>query len=297
MENLDKNLISPDRQKTYRNARYKQICKGFISFCADQVIPENMGNEIQWLESLKDQGLSASTIRTYGHAVKSYLLDNRDTTGLTANENIIAEYQIEAEFKSFKLPRVMNRKHREHLVSGEELHEILKHSNLQTRIIIEFLASTGCRVSEMTGIRLSHVRKVRESEFRIRVTGKGSKERVIRINGGLRKRLYKAFPNAMTFLFESSSGKRYTRQGVHDLVKRAGERVSIYGLHPHSFRHFYATFLIDKTGNMDAVSRYLGHSDVATTLGMYYHGKDLTLEELNLDLYGNRGKKRSTANA
>jgi len=239
---------------------------------------------------LKDQGLSASTIRTYGHAVKAYILDNQDTSKMTFNEKIISEYQIEAEFKSFKLPRTSNRKHKEHLVTNEELQEILKHSRTKTRLIIEFLASTGCRVSEMTGIRLNHVRKIRESEFRIRVMGKGSKERQIRINGGLRKRLSNAFPNTKTYLFESLPGQRYSRQGVHDLVRRAGEKVSIYGLHPHSFRHYYATFLIDKTGNLDAVSRYLGHSDVSTTLGMYYHGRELTLDELNLDLYGQRGR-------
>ena len=295
MENLDKNLISRGKQPMFRNERYRHICERFITWCAEQEIPESIGNEILWLESLHDQGLNASTIRLYGYAVKAFLLDNIDTEGLTMDEKLFHQFKIEYEFRTFKMPRVSNRKAEEYLINHDELHEVLNHSKLKTRMIIEFLASTGCRVSELTGIRLRHIRKVRDSEYRIRVLGKGRKERVIRINGGLRKRIAKAFPDTETFLFESAPGRSYSRQGIHDLVKRAGERASIFGLHPHSFRHFYATFLIDKTGNIDAVSRYLGHSDVSTTLGMYYHSRDLSLEELNLNLYGDRGKNKGVA--
>ena len=293
MENLDKNLVISEKQAVFRNDLYQSICQRFIFWCQDQSIPEIMENEILWLESLKDEGLSAATIRLYAYAIKGYLLDNLDVTDMTPSDKVLAEYQIESCFRSYRLPRIANKKHKVRVINHDELILILKRCRVKTRIIIEFLACTGCRVSEMRMIRLSHVRKVRSSEYKIRVLGKGRKERIVRINSGLRKRISKAFPNTQIYLFESSPGQFYSRQGVYDLVKRAGERVDIYGLHPHSLRHYFITTRLKETWKLNALSKYVGHSDPSTTL-VYLNDDDLSLDELSLDIYGRRGKKGET---
>jgi integrase/recombinase XerD len=128
----------------------------------------------------------------------------------------------------------------------------------------------------------------REDEFRLRITGKCSKVRFIRISGSLRKRISRVYPNTSTYLFESSPGTHYARQTIFEIVQRAGKRVGIRGLHPHSLRHYFATEMIDKTGDIEAVSHYLGHSEVSTTLGMYYHNRELTMEQLRFNFYGRR---------
>ncbi|MDC7234563.1 MAG: tyrosine-type recombinase/integrase [Spirochaetales bacterium] len=273
-----------------------QICKRFSVWCLDQGIPENIGNEIEWLESLVDQGMAAATIKTYAFAVKAYLIDNLDCSDMTEDEKILTHYRMESEFRSFRLPRDAKKKNRDIEITFEDIVQILQASKPRSRVIIEFLANTGVRVSELTGVRLSHVRKRRESEFHVRIMGKGRKQRVVRIKGGLRKRIAKEFPDTLSFLFESSPGQPYSSQGIHDLVKRAGERVGIYGLHPHSFRHYFATTLLKKTWKLKAISEYLGHSDEATTL--IYIGKDcLTMDDLDQGFYGNRGKNGRKGNA
>lgn len=273
-----------------------QICKRFASWCSEQAISENMGNEIEWLESLVDQGMSASTIKTYAFAVKAYLIDNLDCSDLSEDEKILAHYRIESEFRTFRLPRYAKKSSREVEISFNDVVDIIQASKPRTRVIIEFLASTGIRVSELTGVRLSHVKKRRESEFHVRIMGKGRKQRVVRIKGGLRKRIAKAYPGTIMYLFESSPGQSYSAQGIHDLVKRAGEKVGIFGLHPHSFRHYFATLMYEKTGKLKGVSEYIGHADEATTL--IYIGQDrLTMEELDQQFYGKKGIKRRKVNA
>jgi len=291
MQNPDLNLINWDSEAVYRNAKYKYIAQRFIRWCDDSKACLSLGNELEWLESLKDQGKSAATIKLYAYAVKAFLIDNLDGSDMTPDEISIAKYKLELGFRSFKMPRSINRKHKERVLSDDEVQLLLSSSREKARAMIEFLASTGCRVSEMINVRKKNIQKLREFEYRIRVMGKGRKERTVLITGGLRKRIYKAYPDTRTYLFESSAGVSYSPQTVHEIVQTAGKRIGVKGLHPHSLRHYFATHMIDKTGDIESVSEYLGHSDVSTTLAMYYHNRKLTIDQLRFNFYGDKGRK------
>ena len=83
------------------------------------------------------------------------------------------------------------------------------------------------------------------------------------------------------FLFERPDGRPYKRSAVSMAIHRHGLRVLQRQISPHTLRHSFATLRIRKTGKIEAVSRYLGHSSTAITLDMYVH-EDLSMEELEL---------------
>jgi integrase len=142
---------------------------------------------------------------------------------------------------------------------------------------MRFLFETGARVSEMTGARLDRC-KVDGPMVNIRVLGKGSKERILRLPVETYSMILSTFKGSV-YLFETSGGKPYQRTYISEQVttigKRIGRRISA-----HTMRHSYATKLVTTyPDKLDAISRSLGHSNVSITLGMYVH-TTLTDDEL-----------------
>lgn len=135
--------------------------------------------------------------------------------------------------------------------------------------MLEFLWATGCRVSEMTGIRRGDV-DVDDSEARIRVNGKGSKERHVRIPAALYHRIRDIY-RGEEFLFETREGNAYNRSYITREIARIGRKVLRRRISAHTLRHSFATRMIGKTHKTKAVSRYLGHSSTSITLNMYVH--------------------------
>lgn len=140
--------------------------------------------------------------------------------------------------------------------------------------LLELLYGTGCRVSEAVGIQLQDIDF---DEGLIRVTGKGSKQRLVPIGGVLvdalisylapegRPRLVS--PSSRSFLFLNARGGPLTRQGV-DLVIR--QRALLAGVpreivSAHVFRHSCATHMLEHGADIRVVQELLGHVSIATT--------------------------------
>lgn len=161
----------------------------------------------------------------------------------------------------------------------EQLLASLKDSEpvmLRNRAIIETLYACGLRVSECCSLSLNDVSL--EDCF-LRVIGKRNKERMIPFYPGLadtlknylhsyREQYAKVDCDA---LFISQRGKRMAVRTVQQIVQEAGERISLpFPLHPHMFRHSFATHLLDNGADLKAVQELLGHSQLSTTQ-LYTH--------------------------
>jgi integrase/recombinase XerD len=122
----------------------------------------------------------------------------------------------------------------------------------------------------MIDIRLSDCRLI-NGHIRIRIIGKGKKERYIYIPTELYQAIRHQY-KGKTWLFESRTGKQLHRKNVALQIGKAAKRVGVTSFHPHMLRHSRATdMLLNKDISLKAVSKFLGHASVATTAQMYIH--------------------------
>jgi len=141
------------------------------------------------------------------------------------------------------------------------------------RAILEVLYATGIRVSEL--IRLKQ-RDVLESQGIVRVFGKGSKERLVPIGDSALRWIarYKTDCRSalalrgtgLDALFLNARGKPMTRMAIWKIVQASTRKAGIgKEVHPHTFRHSFATHLLEGGADLRAVQEMLGHSDISTT--------------------------------
>jgi integrase/recombinase XerD len=144
---------------------------------------------------------------------------------------------------------------------------------VRDRAILEVLYATGMRVSELTTLRQADVS---EEGGIVRVFGKGSKERLVpigppalgwisRYKRECRTRLpRRAASNDVLFL--NFRGLQLTRMAIWKMVQSYAHRAGILReVHPHTFRHSFATHLLEGGADLRAVQEMLGHSDISTT--------------------------------
>lgn len=143
----------------------------------------------------------------------------------------------------------------------------------RNKAIIETLYSCGLRVSELTGLLISQVYP--EAGF-VRVTGKGSKERLIPIGSEALKYIdiylkqvrihqpvLKGFED---ILFLNRRGKALSRVMIFIIIKNLAEKAGIKkNISPHTFRHSFATHLVEAGADLRAVQQMLGHESITTT--------------------------------
>jgi integrase/recombinase XerD len=169
-----------------------------------------------------------------------------------------------------KLPEVLNHEEVELILAQIDLSSPAGRRN---KAMLEVLYGCGLRVSELTELRLSHI--YFDQEF-IRVTGKSHKERLVPIGRIARKEIRNYLPDRHSLprierdhediLFLNRRGRKLSRVMVFtmikDLVAAAGIKKNIS---PHTFRHSFATELIDRGADLRAVQEMLGHESILTT--------------------------------
>lgn len=148
-----------------------------------------------------------------------------------------------------------------------------KPEGMRNKAILEVLYGCGLRVSELVNLRLSDIHK--ESEF-IRIIGKGNKERLIPIGNNALKyiniyiaevrvqlNIKKGFEN---YIFLNRTGSSLSRISVFTMIKSLAEKTGMKkSISPHTFRHSFATHLIEGGADLRAVQEMLGHSSITTT--------------------------------
>lgn len=157
----------------------------------------------------------------------------------------------------------------EEILSKEEIDLLKETVNTRLSLIIETLFATGLRVSELVGIKVKTDIEVKDKIAFITVKGKGSKERRVFIPEELLNRI-NSFSGK--FLFENRNSKAIDRKQIWREINNVGYSVLNKDLHPHTFRHSFATYMIVvKKKTVKAVSEYLGHASTSITQDMYLH--------------------------
>lgn len=147
-------------------------------------------------------------------------------------------------------------------------------AGLRDRAILEFLYSTGARISEVVDLDVDDLHFAQDAV--VRLFGKGSKERVVPVGGYAQRAvsdyLVRARPSLAAkgkgtpALFLNQRGGRLSRQSVWLLLSKAAERAGITTeVSPHTLRHSFATHLLEGGADVRVVQELLGHASVTTT--------------------------------
>ena len=181
-------------------------------------------------------------------------------------------YKLEQVLNEIKLKKINSKEvNRDLLLSKEEVETLIENTSEKLGLIILFLYSTGTRISEMIGVKLSNIAE-RERYYEIRIVGKGRKERKIKAKKGLVEKIISHFQSKQ-YLFETVTCKKDNRGYVSMEIKKAGWRILRKDISAHTLRHSFATRMIDEGKSIKGVSKYLGHSNVSTTLELYVHSE------------------------
>ncbi len=224
----------------------------------------------QFLAALSKSGLSPRSVTRACSAIKGFhkfLLGD----GITTRNPATA---IDAPKLPRKLPDVLSQTEVETILSqpGPEPGD-KKSLWLRDKTILEVLYATGIRVSELIGLKQSHIMADQEI---IRVYGKGSKERIVPIGGSALRWIGRYRTEGRPFLlrrgqsqdalFLNARGTPMTRMAIWNVVHEYASKAGISKeVHPHTFRHSFATHLLEGGADLRAVQEMLGHSDISTT--------------------------------
>ena len=148
-----------------------------------------------------------------------------------------------------------------------------KPEGMRNKAIMEVLYGCGLRVTELINLRISNVNE--QSEF-IRIVGKGDKERIVPI-GSIALKLIKIYVQEIRvhlnikrgnedYVFLNRSGTQLSRISVFTMIKALAQKINLNkSISPHTFRHSFATHLIEGGADLRAVQEMLGHSSITTT--------------------------------
>jgi integrase/recombinase XerD len=184
------------------------------------------------------------------------------------------------------------------VLNFEEIEKILKlprtnnKLGLRDKAILELLYSSGLRVSELLNLKISDLFFDEEV---IRVTGKGSKQRIIPIGSSAIEWITNYLVHSRPLLekkelsqnsvFLNSKGRKLSRMGIWKIVDGYVKQTDIIkDVHPHTFRHSFATHLLEGGADLRAVQEMLGHSDISTTQ-IYTHIDREYVKQMHKDFH------------
>jgi len=218
----------------------------------------------EWLAALYRDELTAVTIRRKLAAVRGLFKFLQREGVIPTN---VAKL-VRTPKAPKKLPEVMTAEQANTLLDGVAAGEIERPHPARDRAIFEVLYGCGVRVSELAGLNLEDLDR---SEGWMRVRGKGRKERQVPLPRQAAEALDRYLNERSVVrdepaVFLNHRGGRLTDRGISLIVKfystyLAGDP----SLHPHSFRHAYATHLLSSGADLRAIQELLGHARLSTT--------------------------------
>lgn len=280
---LEKNL-SENSIESYRSDLQK-----FLNFVSKNNIddPAEIGSDLisKFFHEQKKEGLSASSSARYLSSIRGFF------NYLYSNEYIKEDptEKISSAKRSRKLPEVLSVHEIEKILEEPDTNDKL---GLRDKAILELLYSSGLRVTELIELKISDL--FLDDEI-IRVLGKGSKQRLVPVGSSaikwLEKYLTEARPLIMkkirskNYVFLNSRGSKLSRMGVWKLVEKYSKQSGVdKEVHPHTFRHSFATHLLEGGASLRAVQEMLGHSDISTTQ-IYTHIDREYIKQVHKDFH------------
>lgn len=202
----------------------------------------------------------------------------RELTSLKSFCRFLVREGVLEQGWSLEIPAPKVRQRLPQVLSVEEVLELLRTPDCRSvlgarnKAILELFYSSGLRVSELVGLNLGDVRW---DLGVVRVTGKGSRERIVPVGGpalealrGYVERRCELMAKAKDpeALFLNPRGGRLTARSVARMLDRYIARCSVRrGISPHSLRHTFATHLLDGGADLRAIQEMLGHRSLSTT--------------------------------
>lgn len=264
---------------------YKNDIKNYLSYLVEKNIFEfrNITHHhiSNFIIFLYDLGLCDSTRLRYLSSIRSFhkfLLMNK-----IVNNDVTEKVDLPKQRKA--LPEIL---------TLSEINKFIEVINTETqfgirdRAIVEVLYACGLRVSEL--INLTQRNILWDYEV-LRVIGKGSKERIVPIGKSAiiwiknyleNERIKVSSSNVSEdFIFLNFRGKKLSRMGIWKILQKYGKIIKLENkIHPHIFRHSFATHLLEGGADLRAVQEMLGHSDISTTQ-IYTHLDKEYLKEVH----------------
>lgn len=247
---------------------YNTDLEKLISFLSSEniAILQTSTNDLErFIASLHDVSIHARSQARIISGIKSFFrfLILEDYIEIDPSE------LIEGPRIGFKLPEVLSVEEIDAIISSIDLS---KNEGQRNRAILETLYSCGLRVSELTTLKISNL--YLEDEF-IKVEGKGNKQRLVPISQKAIREIKLYFidrskndikKGSEDFVFLSRRGTGLSRIMIFHMIKELAQTAGITKtISPHTFRHSFATHLLEGGANLRAIQSMLGHESIATT--------------------------------
>ena len=214
-----------------------------------------------YLMSSNNKNYSGSTKKRIQSSINQFLK-------YLIDENYIANIEVNNV-------SIMSEKKLPHVLSPDEIDQLIDFYNhdlfisSRNKTLIDFMYSTGCRVSELINVEESDIDI--EEAF-VRLEGKGSKQRIVPLGSKVLINIERYLPlrnkdkkNKNNKLFVSKSYKNLDRTAVFRIIKSTGVKAGIRKkLYPHILRHSAATHMLEGGCDLRTVQEFLGHSSVST---------------------------------
>lgn len=253
-------------------ASYKLDILRYIDFLESMGITEpvmiTQSHISQFLSMLHEIGLSPKSVSRNLTAIKGF---HKFMTGELICPSNPSEL-IEMPKLARSLPDVLNTVEIEAILNQPD---ITKPLGIRDKAILETMYAVGTRVSELIGLRMNHL--MAESGL-IRVFGKGSKERIVPIGRHallwIERYSKEARPELSArgkgkgndVIFLNARGGAMSRMAIWNIVREYTRKAGITkDIHPHTFRHSFATHLLEGGADLRSVQEMLGHAFIATT--------------------------------
>lgn len=249
---------------------YNNDLQKFIEFLENAGIKDyNVVTSVHlsnFFEQQRKNGIDGATTARYMSSLKGFFRYLEDNQYIEKNPTA----KLSRVKKSRKLPAVLSFAEIEKILNAPKIDDV---TGMRDKAILETFYSSGLRVSELINLKINDLYFPDEV---VRVLGKGSKERIIPMGSSaikwLKKYLTQSRPHlenkmrSQNFVFLNKRGIKLSRMGIWNLIKKYSDEAGITKeIHPHTFRHSFATHLLEGGADLRAVQEMLGHADISTT--------------------------------
>ena len=263
---------------------YRGDITHFINFMTEQSIDDfslvSVKHLLQFFKLLSQLGLNERSAARYFSALKGFFLFLIESEYIEANPID----KLSAPKISRKLPEVLSINEVNALLDQPDVGDAL---GLRDKAILELFYACGLRISELINLRLTGLFL---DESMVRVLGKGNKERIVPMGSSAISWLQEYLRNSRILLakgvksenivFLNVRGQKFSRMGVWKIVHMYAEAAKITKhIHPHTFRHTFATHLLEGGADLRAVQEMLGHTDISTTQIYTHIDRDFIKQE------------------